>query len=1011
MDFLDVFDSGSKVKKKDWMDQKRFVLGTVENLAQIIDECIASGRYACDLETSGIDNRVYKMPSGIQRTYDEIAGVGLSPDGEVGYYIPLRHYQINPQDKTKTPYACNIPIEVFDREFRRLTEATESGKTVAVFHNGKFDQEFLQFNGTGTPWGEWEKPSSWDDTMVLCYLRNSRARNKRLKDLAAQPADMPKEAWANAQCGGPGLGMEMIELYELFGHTKEKSGFRYDFTTLDPTSQEVLWYAASDVICTRLLYDVLAPTVLEPDTDGQTQKPTYVIEKTAITSERWMERCMIHVDLNRVAELILLGHREWYDAIMDVYKSGTEILGRDIMPGKYKVLQEIIVLDDPKKLLPDQLEHAEHRARPEYGDKSPVITGKEGKKFPAYYDVNSPQQLGVMFDEMDIPGLQRTENSNQVKTSKDELDRVIEEAGAQFPFMAKIKRFREVNKALSTYLYPVIRDVRPTGGIDPNGGLMRIAFNGRKVDTGRYATPASESGPSHEGFPKINFQSIPSTAFDPKKPRPECMRRIREIVTARPVPEGKPKKYIAAIDFSGEELRLVTNLSMESKWITEFFRCSSCERAFSREGRSEKVKTPMPPPARCPNCGSDKIGDLHTLTAIEVYGQDAPTRPEWKVLRGHAKGVNFGLCYGGGGAAVQRATGCDKNEGWRIKNQFDKTYSGLKAWWDQMHKFARKHAFVRTAFGRKYPLPDINHPDGFFKSKAERNAVNGPIQGSGADIIKIAMSLVYKEMKKRGWLEKVMMIASMHDELVFEIDADVMEEALPLLFQTMAQNDIILSKNWIVPMTCDIEFGSDWTVPWDLNGMVYKEVRFKGNKKLKEPGKPKKEDFKGDMDKYSEALAAFPDKLAEWQNLPSSWPEELHPYFKAAREQLENPPEPKEVAPTPPKAPAPTVVEPPISSGMVVANIAHLGMPAMPIQQDGAWEFQLGAPLTPWSAVKLAELIVKMRNRGMAILKIRTSDGTPLDLDTHLQGLGIKTPILVSPAEFAIMARDKGLAR
>lgn len=1006
MDF-DLFDSGKKIKKKDWMDRKTFILGTVVNLSSIIDQCIQSGRYACDLETSGVDNRVFVNGDGIGCTVDTIAGVGLCPDGETGYYIPLRHAKVSSVDGSREFYECNIPLDLFAYEIKRLTDATEAGRTVAVFHNAKFDQEFMQFNGTGIPWGEWDKPSCWDDTMILCYLRNARARAKGLKVLSSQPPDMPKESWATSQCGGPGLGMEMIELYELFGHEKEKHGFDYDFTTLDPTSQEVLWYAASDVICTYLLYPLLAPTVLIEDTDGNTQKSIYTIEKSAVTAERWMERCGIHVDLTRVSELILLGHKEWWDAIQDVYKHATEILGRDVMPGLYIVLRDIIVLDDPHMLLPDQIDVAERQAKPMYGDKPSLIVGKDNRKFPSTYDVASPQQLGLMFEEMDVPGLKHTEKSGQVATGKDELERVITEAGAQFPFMGKIKRFREVNKALSTYLYPMIRDIEPTGGIDPAGGLMRISFNGRKVDTGRYATPAKENGPRMVGWPKLNLQSVPSTAYDPKNPRPECMRRIRETVTARPTGPGKPKKYIAAVDFSGEELRLVTNLSGEPKWTTEFFHCSSCDRTFSRDPRSETCKTPLPPPPRCPNCGSDKIGDLHTLTAISIYGQDAPSRPEWKVLRGHAKGVNFGLCYGGGGQAVVAATHCDKNEGWRIKNAFDKTYTGLRAWWDMTHKFARKHGFVRTAFGRKYPLPDINSPDGFFKSKAERNAVNGPIQGSGADIIKIAMSLVYRECKKRGWLEKCMMVASMHDELVFEIDADILEEALPVIVNTMASNNIILGRNWIIPLTCDVEIGDDWTVPWDINGMTYKEVRFLGNTKLK------------DKKKCPEGV--------DFDSLPT-WPDELKPWFRSARgENTDTPlntyvPGPISDAPVTATVVAPTVTmddvstqslvsssEPPVSSSMVVANIAHLGMPK-PID-NSSWEFKLDALLTPDTVAKLARVIVKNRGRGMTPLKIRLVDGSYLDLDHYLSQSGVKTPILVNPLTFDASALDHGLIR
>ena len=987
MQIFELFDRGPKIKKEAWMDKKKFILGTVGNLSSIIDHCISSGRYACDLETSGIDNRVYEMPDGTPVTRDQIAGVGLSPDGETGYYIPLRHAMVSSVDGSKTPYECNIPIDVFAKEFKRLTDATEAGKTIAVFHNGKFDHEFLQFNGTGIPWGEWDKAGTWDDTLILCYLRNSRARNKRLKDLSEQPRDMPQDLWANSQCGGPGLGMKMIELYELWGNDKEKPGFRYDFTTLDPTSIEVLWYAASDVICTWLLYPLLSPSVFDNETDGGNQKSVYKIEKSVVTAERWMERCQVHIDLNKVRELIILGHKEWWDAVLDVYHHATIILGRDVMPGKFKILLDGIILDDPTNLLPSQLEAAERRAKPMYGEKPMSIIGKDDKKYSSTYDVVSPLQLGIMFSEMEVPGLKYTEKSGQVMTSREELDRVVEEAGAQFPFMMKVKRFREVNKALSTYLYPLILDVEVDPSVDPDGGLARISFNGRKVDTGRYATAAKENGPRMVGFPKINLQAVPSTAFNPDKPRPECMRRIREAITARPPKKGRSRKYIVAVDYSGEELRLVTNFSRESKWIAEFFRCSGCGRTFSREPRSETSRTPNAPPARCPNCGSDRIGDLHTLTAIEIYGQDAPSRQEWKVLRGNAKGVNFGLCYGGGPHAVQQATGCDRQEGNRVKATFNKTYSELRAWWDVTHKFAKKHAFVRTAFGRKYPLPDINNIDSFFRSKAERNAVNGPIQGTGADIIKIAMALVFKEMKNRGWLDKVMMVATMHDELVFEIDADIIEVAIPLLSDIMTSNDIILGRGWIIPLTCDVELGHDWSVPWDTNKMMYKEVRFHGNKKVKDQSK-------------------CPDGV-DFESL-SSWPEELHQWFSSAG--VVSRPSPVQQGDTPAqqnpvvRQPEPTIG---MTSAMTMANIAHFGVPVA--EDNSSWELRLSAPLTPDTVVKLAQVIVRNRGRGMSQLRIKTMSGVQLDLDSHLSALGIKTPILTSKVDFEAAARQMGL--
>jgi DNA polymerase I-like protein with 3'-5' exonuclease and polymerase domains len=979
------------IQQQPWMKGKKFVLGTVENLATAIDQCIASKRYGLDLETSGLDNRVFQMPSGAYQTVDQIAGVCLSPDGIIGYYFPLHHAKV--VNGERIAYECNLPVHVFDVEFSRLMEATEKGLTTAIFHNGKFDHEFLQFNETGHPWGEWDKPSSWQDTLILRYLHNSRARRKKLKDMVAAPTDATDEH----MCGGPGLGLEMIHLYELFGHESEQKNFRYDFTTLDPRDGPALWYACSDAICTYLLHDVVAPPVLTPDTDGVSMTTLYAIEKSCVAATRWMERCRIHVDRKKLGELIALGQQEWWDAIQEVYASAKEVLGRDVMPPVYRTIGQTFEPANMNRLLPQQIQVADSQNK----NYKPSRITKSSGEWPSTYDVEAPAQIGVMFEEMGVPGLKRTENSDQVKTSKDELERIIEETGEQFPFMGKIRRFREVAKALSTFLYPMYLDS------DPRDDTMRINFNAHKIDTGRFATPAKESATGDGnraqvlGFPQVNIQATPNMN---NPDRPACMLRIRECITARPVAIGKPPKFVVAIDYSGVELRIVTNVSREPKWIAEFFHCSTCDARFTPTERpplpnGKTTRTPLPPPARCPNCGSDKIGDLHTLTGIAIYGADAPSKSDWKALRGRSKGVNFALCYGGGPNAVVRAAGVDKNEGARIKRTFDGTYAGLKTWWGQTHKLAKQHKFVRTAFGRRYPLPDINHPDGGFRSKAERNAVNGPIQGTSADITKLAMALIYKEMKKRGWLEKVMLTITMHDELVFEIDGDVIEEAIPLLVQIMTANDLVLSLGWPIPLTSDVEAGYGWDVPWDLNGMTYGEVRFIGNKKYKDPKK-------------------LPEGYV-WDNLPS-WPEALQPWFKIAGGQgaapvvappLAPPAAAPETAPAAPSETAPVVHETQAALPAAVTVAATpstfvVSAPSKPDINGEVYTYRLRNNMTVKTAQALAELIRETANRGTRLLKLQAKSGEAIEGWLDEAGIG---PVRIDAMTFEVLARKANL--
>jgi hypothetical protein len=527
---------------------------------------------------------------------------------------------------------------------------------------------------------------------------------------------------------------------------------------------------------------------------------------------------------------------------------------------------------------------------------------------------------------------------------------------------------------------------------EPTDGTMRISFRHNKTDTARFSTPSQDSDMSAadlqkaskvQGSPEINFQGIPST-YDSK--RPESMNRLRECVEA---PEGS---FIVALDFSGEELRLITNLSREPKWWEEFFHCSGCDRKFPR---GDGDKTPLAPPPRCPDCGSDKIGDLHTLTGLEIFGRDAQSNPDWKKMRGMAKSTNFALSYGGGGSAVMRATGCDKTEGWRIKTKFDGSYTGLKRWWGVQHAFARKHGFVLTAFGRVYPVPDIWHSDGFFRSKAERNATNGPIQGSGADIIKIAMALVYQGVKAKGWQDRCKLIATMHDELVFVIHGSILEEAINWLVPTMTRNEFILGMNWPVPFTSDVEIGRNWLVPWDLNAMRHGEAHFIGDRKAKPPVKPLLKDFP-DLSAFEAALVQYKTEFSQWEQLPS-WPTSLIPLFKdfGPKGRVPASCQPTSAEPEPERTTLPEPEVPPEISGSAP-------LPPTPLRSGSDYIFQLRSPLTMVQGVLLAQVIEECRGRGTKRLKILSREGVPIE------GWA-QQDVFVNEQHFYFAARQRGL--
>ena len=775
-----------KIKQYDWMHNCEMILVTnEEQLKECIDDCIESLVYGLDLETTGLDSRVFNG-----ETRDKIVGFCLASSSTKGYYIPVRHSE-----------GVNIPWTVAHREMCRLGNSPAK----AVFHNAKFDAEFLQFNGLG-PIGNWDDHKNWHDTLILAYIRNQKERNKGLKTLSKKE-----------------LGCEMIELNELFG--PEHKG-DLDFSLLDSEWEPCVWYAVSDAICTLRLFTKLNGDVMREIDGVRSMKSIYTIEKMALNATRWMERCRIPTDQEKVKELIRLGHREWWQSVEDVYDAVEAELGRDVRPAWVKLfngtLQSNMVFDPDQESPPfmDRVNEAKGLAKSLKMESSKTINKvvtsltQEGKTeevaFPETYDIIAPAKLGLMFREMEVPDLAVTEKSGQVSTRKEDLDAVIKKAGDRFPYMAKIKRFREVSKALSTYLNSMLEHAA-------HDGTLKATFNGLKTDTGRFSCTTSRR-PHLDGGCTVPWQGMPS-GYDPN--RPECLKRLRECVV------GRGDRVLVAIDYAGVELRIATNLSREPKWMAEYFRCADCGEAFDKgDGKT----TPNAPPPFCPNCGSDKIGDLHSLTTVMLYGEEVKKdKKMFKAKRQIGKQTNFLLAYGGGPNALTKQIGLEEREAERVKATFDKSYGVLRNWWANQKRYGRKYGFVSTSFGRRCPVPDINMPkidkatgrrNGGFIAKAERNAVNAPVQGTSADITKLAMGMIYQHAIKNGWLDRMGLLITMHDELVFDVEPSLMKEFLEVVPKIMASNKVIKSVRWPVPLTVDIEMGKDWTVPFNITEVI-----------------------------------------------------------------------------------------------------------------------------------------------------------------------------------------------
>jgi hypothetical protein len=194
-----------------------------------------------------------------------------------------------------------------------------------------------------------------------------------------------------------------------------------------------------------------------------------------------------------------------------------------------------------------------------------------------------------------------------------------------------------------------------------------------------------------------------------------------------------------------------------------------------------------------------------------------------------------------------RATGCDRMEGQRRKTAFDKAVPDFAKWVKTQHARVKKDLGVWTAFGRWIAIPDANSPDNAIRAACERHATNYPIQGSGADIMKIGMILIHKEMYRRGWIENdsVRMLLTVHDELVFEIRHDMVVDVIPVIVEMMEMPTRMArppySPAWQVPLVTEPLVGPTWGTGYPcerikeghtpgegeviVNGFVYGTIR------------------------------------------------------------------------------------------------------------------------------------------------------------------------------------------
>ena len=328
----------------------------------------------------------------------------------------------------------------------------------------------------------------------------------------------------------------------------------------------------------------------------------------------------------------------------------------------------------------------------------------------------------------------------KTKTGYSTAAQVLEDLRGTHPVIDLLLEYRQLSKLKSTYV-----DALPAM-VNPRTGRVHTSFNQAVVATGR----VSSSDP--------NLQNIPA--------RTEVGRQIRRAFIAAPLPDGTPTRLISA-DYSQIELRILAHITGDPNLVEAF----------------------------------EAGQDIHTATAAKVFG--VPPDQVTPLQRRVAKMMNFAVVYGVTEYGLTVRTELSREEAAEFIRNYFVIYPKVKEYTQEIVKLARRQGYVETLLGRRRYLPEINSPNATVRAAAERMAINMPIQGTAADIMKLAMINLHRGLKAGGY--RARMVLQVHDELVLEAAADRVPEVGRLVREVMTT-----AYPLRVPLEVEVACGPNW---------------------------------------------------------------------------------------------------------------------------------------------------------------------------------------------------------
>lgn len=847
-------DSIEKLKKP-WMKDKEFILVRDYNqLKDFVEKCKKTKICGLDFESTGLNLTIYPRiewdenqnpiyddgnlkyiydDNGniVYEPFDKVVGICLAADDKTGYYVPIRHYEDN--------------IEKYnlehDKVFEILNEIIDDPSIILIMHNAKFDIEVYYTATIHNPklCRDISNIDKFEDTMLLAYLWESDLGSYSLK-------------WLSKIL----LGYEMIEINEMFNDNRSKKQVKFD--QLHPL--EAYLYGCSDALITVTLYQHLVKKLKEEKLE---QPLINKIEKQVTQVLRKMQRNKVTIDTdyfirvqNYMAQRILqiqeeickAANREFNASLPITYKwiDSTQQLGKVLfedlgIEGGTKtekanqwstndqdlerlknshaiinLLRTYRSLTVAKTRYVDPFtENIDYENKAKFQFQQTVVTGR--------FKSNGGDWLAGHFTGVNVQSIPACYNAIPFKAKK----------LVKRPFIEGFERFGNLTDNNKDRKKNIIQDLINNGTVKLKDFPTEFELENQYV---KFFT--SEKNKKKWPLAAITYEELKKNYL---------YYWLEEVYCAKKTCEGCPllgqceykteyidlnkdelnirKGFIAqegfiliAIDFSGVELRVAANISKEDSWVEQFVKQKELQKEFFQKianGYEFQSESELDNP----------YGDLHTQNAKNIFGPN-PTKEQRQI----AKVFGFQLLYGASARGVAQNL---RNEGYNVTDEeaeeyYKKFFEGtpkLRKWIEKQQRQALKEGRVSTPFGRIRKLPqaqglkwnkqtakleeatDSNEAKRLV-SFGKRSAINSPVQGGAADVIKIAMGKILTLIEKNKWEEDCKLLLTVHDELVFEIREEQIDIILPEIVKAMVN----ITESWSAPLKVDAEIGKSWFV-------------------------------------------------------------------------------------------------------------------------------------------------------------------------------------------------------